>query len=78
MSDSDNTAKNSLLGTDKVPLTEEQIRAATVGELKPLTGLITISDYDPAWSRLFEGEATRIRAALGDQIVLHLGAKAGR
>jgi GrpB-like predicted nucleotidyltransferase (UPF0157 family) len=49
------------------PLTEEQIRANTVGELKPLSGRIQIVDYDPQWPQLFEREAHRIRAALGPQ-----------
>lgn len=55
--------------------TEEQLRAATVGELQPLTGLIQVVDYDPAWLRLFEREAARIRGALGEGIVMleHVG-----
>jgi GrpB-like predicted nucleotidyltransferase (UPF0157 family) len=58
-----------------LPTTEEEMRAATIGELTPLAGLIYIADYDPEWPRLFEREATRIRAALSDQIVLleHVG-----
>lgn len=47
------------------PLTENEIRAATVGELKPLSGKIRIVDYDPQWPKLFEREADRIRTALG-------------
>jgi GrpB-like predicted nucleotidyltransferase (UPF0157 family) len=56
-------------------MTEEQIRALHVGELKPLTGLIQICDYDPEWPRLFEREAERVRATLGDQVLLleHVG-----
>jgi GrpB-like predicted nucleotidyltransferase (UPF0157 family) len=46
--------------------TEEQIKAAYVGELAPLAGPVQLVDYDPEWPRLFECEATRIRAALGD------------
>jgi len=49
---------------------EEQIRANTIGEPKVLTGLIVVSDYDPAWPSLFEREASRIRAALGDRVKL--------
>jgi GrpB-like predicted nucleotidyltransferase (UPF0157 family) len=45
--------------------TEEQIRAYTIGELKPLSGRILIVDYDPQWPELFKREADRIRAALG-------------
>src|SRR3989442_6039040 len=41
------------------PLTEEQIRAAHVGEVKPLGGRVLIVDYDPQWPELFEREAAR-------------------
>jgi GrpB-like predicted nucleotidyltransferase (UPF0157 family) len=48
------------------PLTEEQIRAHTIGELdEPLSGRILIVDYDPRWPELFRREADRVRAALG-------------
>jgi GrpB-like predicted nucleotidyltransferase (UPF0157 family) len=58
-----------------VPLTEEQIRAATVGELVPLAGPIQIVDYDPEWPRLFERESERVRSVLGDRVLLleHVG-----
>jgi GrpB-like predicted nucleotidyltransferase (UPF0157 family) len=46
--------------------TEEEIRAATVGELKPLAGPIVLAAYDPGWPQLFEREAERIRTALGE------------
>jgi GrpB-like predicted nucleotidyltransferase (UPF0157 family) len=49
----------------RVPMTEEQIRAATVGEPRTLSGRLRIEEYDPAWPGLFECEAARIRAALG-------------
>ncbi len=47
------------------PLTEEQIRAHTIGELKPWSGRIPMVDYDPQWPELFLREADRIRARLG-------------
>jgi len=53
-----------------VPKTEQQIQAVHVGELQPLTGPIQVVDYDPEWPRLFEREATRIRATLGDRVRL--------
>jgi GrpB-like predicted nucleotidyltransferase (UPF0157 family) len=58
-----------------LPLTEEQLRAVTIGEMTPLTGPIEIADYDPEWPRLYEREAERIRAALGDRVLLleHVG-----
>lgn len=57
------------------PATEEQILAAHVGGQAPLNAPIVIADYDPAWPRLFERERNRIRAALGDRIVMieHVG-----
>lgn len=51
---------------ERVPMTEEEMQAATVGELTPLSGKIEIVDYDPEWPRLYEREAARIRAALGE------------
>src|SRR5262245_7500836 len=50
---------------DHTPLTEEQIRAHTIGELKPLSGRIRMGDYDPQWPVRFEREAERIRDVLG-------------
>ncbi|HEU5367075.1 MAG TPA: GrpB family protein [Ktedonobacterales bacterium] len=57
------------------PLTEEQLRAVQVGELVPLNGPVQLADYDPAWPGLFEREAGRVRAALGERVLLleHVG-----
>jgi len=44
---------------------EDELRAVTVGELRPLAGPIEVVDYDADWPRRFEHEAQRIRAALG-------------
>lgn len=57
------------------PTPEEQLRATTVGELVPLSGPIQLVDYDPAWPEIFEREAERVRAALGDRALLleHVG-----
>jgi GrpB-like predicted nucleotidyltransferase (UPF0157 family) len=49
---------------------EAELRAVTVGELRPVSGPIELVEYDPAWPGLFELEAERIRAALGDRVVL--------
>ena len=49
------------------PMTEAQIQAAHLAEVKPLNGTITLVAYDPTWPQLFAREATRIRAALGDR-----------
>ncbi len=56
--------------TTTTTTTEEQIRAYTVGELKPLTSLILVRDYDPEWPSLFEREAARTRSVLGSRVSL--------
>lgn len=55
--------------------TEEQLRAVTIGEIVPLAETIQIADYDVQWPGLFEHEAERIKATLGDQVLLieHVG-----
>jgi GrpB-like predicted nucleotidyltransferase (UPF0157 family) len=53
-----------------MPDREAELRAVTIGELTPLLGPIELVDYDPAWPGLFAREAKRIRAALGDRVVL--------
>jgi GrpB-like predicted nucleotidyltransferase (UPF0157 family) len=50
--------------------TEAELRAITVGELKPLDAPVVLVEYDPAWPALFAREAERIRAALGDRALL--------
>src|SRR6266542_5814649 len=55
--------------SDHVPLTEEQIRAATIGELKPHDATVFLSEYDPDWPHLYLREAARIRSVLGDRVV---------
>lgn len=54
---------------------EEALRAVTIGELAVHGGPVTLLDYDPEWPVLFEREAARIRAALGDRarLVAHVG-----
>jgi GrpB-like predicted nucleotidyltransferase (UPF0157 family) len=54
---------------ERASMTEDEIRAAVVGELGPLEGPILLAEYDPAWPALFEREAARIRAALGETAV---------
>jgi GrpB-like predicted nucleotidyltransferase (UPF0157 family) len=49
---------------------EEMLRAVTIGELAVLAGPVLLSEYDSRWPVLFEREAVRIRAALGDQVRL--------
>jgi GrpB-like predicted nucleotidyltransferase (UPF0157 family) len=54
---------------------DEELAAITVGEPTVLAGRVELREYDPAWPQLFEREAARIRAALGDRAlrVEHVG-----
>ena len=49
--------------------TDEQLQAVTIGERKPHDAPVTLVEYDPRWPAIFEIEAERIRAALGDQLL---------
>jgi GrpB-like predicted nucleotidyltransferase (UPF0157 family) len=51
------------------PRTEEDLRAITVGELTTLTGPIPFVEHDARWPEMYDREATRIRAALGDRVL---------
>ena len=51
------------------PLSDEEIRAAVVGELAEHNRTIHLAEYDPEWPRLFEREAARIRGALGPEVL---------
>jgi len=57
------------------PMTEEQLRRTVVGELKPHDAQITLVEYDPAWPKNFAREAKRIKAALGERLIMveHVG-----
>jgi GrpB-like predicted nucleotidyltransferase (UPF0157 family) len=57
------------------PTTDDQIRRATIGELKRHDAPITLREYDAAWPELFSREERRIRKALGRQAlrVEHVG-----
>jgi GrpB-like predicted nucleotidyltransferase (UPF0157 family) len=56
-------------------MTEEQIRAAHVGGPTRLDGQVILVAYDPRWPALFAREAERVRAALGERVMLleHVG-----
>jgi GrpB-like predicted nucleotidyltransferase (UPF0157 family) len=58
-----------------VEQTDEQVKAVRIGEPTLLAGPVQIADYDPTWPQFFEREAERIRAALGERILLieHVG-----
>jgi GrpB-like predicted nucleotidyltransferase (UPF0157 family) len=57
------------------PLTDEEIRAAAVGDLPEHNARIELSEYDPKWPRLYEREAERIGRALGPKMlrIEHVG-----
>lgn len=57
-----------------MPLSEDYLRAHTVGELKPSSAAILV-DYDPKWPDRFQDEAGRIRRGLGEQAlrIEHVG-----
>jgi GrpB-like predicted nucleotidyltransferase (UPF0157 family) len=61
--------------SDPILMTEEQLRAVHVGEPTRLSGPVELVDYDPAWPRLFAREAERVRAALGEGVLVleHVG-----
>ena len=52
--------------SDASTMRDEEIRAATVGEVQRHDGPIRLVASDPAWPALFRREEERIAAALGD------------
>lgn len=54
---------------------DEELRAATVGELRPHDAPIVLAEYDPGWPALYEREAVRIHGVLGKRVRLleHVG-----
>ena len=56
-------------------LTDDEILAATVGELPEHNATIELAEYDPEWPRLFEREAERLHDALGQKAlrIEHVG-----
>jgi GrpB-like predicted nucleotidyltransferase (UPF0157 family) len=63
---------------DHEPMTEEQMRAAVIGELHVHDAPIELAEYDPSWPELFRREEERIRASLGERVVRleHVGSTA--
>lgn len=55
--------------TTREPRTPQEIQAATVGPIEPMTGPIAFVEADPAWPALFAREEARIRGVLGERIV---------
>jgi hypothetical protein len=62
-------------GADPQELSDAALQKMIIGELTPHNAPITIVDYDPEWPRLFSREDGRIRAALGEAVLLleHVG-----
>ena len=60
---------------EHIPLTEDQILAATIGELAPHAAPILLVEYDDEWPQLYQREKERIRAALGERAlqIEHVG-----
>jgi GrpB-like predicted nucleotidyltransferase (UPF0157 family) len=75
MPETNHTPKDAAKEASSTPKTEEQLRASQVGELVPLAGPIQLAEYDPQWPRLFEREAGRVQAVLGERVLLleHVG-----
>lgn len=59
----------------RLPTSEEQLHAVTLGGPTVLNGQVELAEYDPAWPVLFQREASRIRAILGERVLLleHVG-----
>jgi len=57
------------------PLSDERLRAVTVGDLSPLDGSILLAPYDPDWPRMYAAFERQIRDALGSKVLLleHVG-----
>lgn len=54
---------------------DEELAAVRIGPPEVLNSQIYLAPYDPQWPRLFELEAARIRAALGERVLVleHVG-----
>jgi GrpB-like predicted nucleotidyltransferase (UPF0157 family) len=57
------------LNPDDVAAYHEALAKVVVGDPQQLSGPIEIRDYDPTWPEQYAREASRIRRALGDQVV---------
>ena len=52
------------------PRSDAELQAVTVGELVPYAKKVVVVEPDPAWPAWYAREEARIRAALGDRVVL--------
>ena len=62
----------------KIPLTDEQIIAATVGERTTFNSTVYLAPYDPVWPSTFNRLKRQIHDALGDGVLRleHVGSTA--
>ncbi|HEY8489384.1 MAG TPA: GrpB family protein [Dehalococcoidia bacterium] len=62
-------------GPNPTPISDAALQRVTVGRRKPHNAPVTLVEYDPRWPALFDREAGRIRAALGERAlrVEHVG-----
>jgi len=60
---------------DREDYTDEDIDAAFVGGAPKMNSTVTLAEYDPEWPKLFGREAERIRAVLGERVLIieHVG-----
>lgn len=63
---------------DEPRTSEARLREVTLGEPDRVRSTIELREYDPRWPALYEAEAGRLRAALGDAIrrLEHVGSTA--
>jgi GrpB-like predicted nucleotidyltransferase (UPF0157 family) len=66
----DGRGTGSVVPAIHTPMTEEELRASTVGELIARNGPITLVDSDPNWPALYAREAERIHSVLGNRVLL--------
>jgi GrpB-like predicted nucleotidyltransferase (UPF0157 family) len=52
------------------PLTEEQLRAVTIGEVTPLNGTIPLAPYNLEWPAMYARLEQQIRDVLGAKVLL--------
>jgi GrpB-like predicted nucleotidyltransferase (UPF0157 family) len=54
---------------------DDYMRAVTIGQRRRVDGPIQLAESDPAWPLLYEREAARIRALLGERVLMleHVG-----
>jgi GrpB-like predicted nucleotidyltransferase (UPF0157 family) len=60
---------DTLKSNDRKPLTEEAIRAHSIGGIELLSCRISLVEYDPRWPELYRREADRIQAVLGRRVL---------